>query len=196
MSASGLARYTLTAATLLAVATACGGTDAPGSTATSAAETTTTAPQAGTTAASGITVSDAWVKAAPDVSSTSMTAVFGTLTNNGSAPVTITSATTTATGTTELHETGTEDGEAMMREAEGGFEIAPGASHELRPGGDHIMVMELTEPVPPGEVVTVTMTTDTGETIDFDAVAREFTGADERYGSEHGTETGMATSTP
>jgi copper(I)-binding protein len=55
-------------------------------------------------------------------------------------------------GRVEVHETTEEGGVARMRRVNG-LTIAPGASVELRPGGLHMMFMELTGGVSAGEAI-------------------------------------------
>ncbi|WP_312719560.1 copper chaperone PCu(A)C [Mobilicoccus sp.] len=130
-----------------------------------------------------VTVTDAWVKAKPDLGAMSMTGVFAVLKNTTNAPVVITGAENSASPVTELHETVTKDGRPAMQKVEGGFTLEPGATRELRPGGDHIMLMQMSTPLNPGDVVTVTLTTQDGQKIPFEAVAKTFTGGDEKYHS-------------
>lgn len=135
-------------------------------------------------AKAALTVTDPWVKAAPS----GMTAAFGTLVNEGSSDVTVVAATTSVNDTTELHETvENEDGSMAMRPKEGGFVIPAGGSLALEPGGDHLMLMGLTEPVEAGTTVTITLTLDDGTTTDVEATVKAFDGADEKYqnGGEH-----------
>ena len=73
------------------------------------------------------------------------------------------------------------DGKMVMQPKEGGFVVPAGGSFQLKPGGNHIMIMDLKTPVKPGDVVKVTMTLNTGATVSFDATAKEFTGANESY---------------
>ncbi len=68
-----------------------------------------------------------------------------------------------------------------MRQVSGGFAIPAGATRVLEPGGDHVMLMNLTNPIPAGTTVTVTLTTKDGKTLEFTAAARPFTGEQERY---------------
>ena len=189
-------RPSVAAALGLLLLAGCAQTGAPQDPAANPAASTTSAAEGVSSAP--VTVADAWAKAAPDIGSADRTGVFAELTNPGTEPVVIVSASTSASGTTEMHETVTQDGVPMMREVEDGFEIAPGATRVLRPGGDHIMAMQLTEPLAVGDVVTVTLTTSTDRTVEFDAVAKEFTGANERYaGDDHGgTAATAAPSTP
>ncbi|MFJ5923111.1 copper chaperone PCu(A)C [Kitasatospora sp. NPDC092948] len=137
-------------------------------------------PSAAVTAdAAPVTVKDPWVKAADS----EMTGVFGTLVNTTGGKVTVVSGTSTVSEKTELHEVADVDGKPTMRQKAGGFEIPAGASHELKPGADHIMLMGLTKPVKPGDEVTVTLTLDDGRTVKFTAVAKAFAGAKEDYNS-------------
>lgn len=54
----------------------------------------------------------------------------------------------------------------------------------LEPGGDHLMIMDLSRPVQPGEDVTITLELDDGSTMDVVSTAKEFSGADEDYQAE------------
>ncbi|WGX95480.1 copper chaperone PCu(A)C [Nocardioides sp. L-11A] len=180
----------LTAALLPALA-ACGGADDTGDTGDTAtageagtAPGTSGGPAAGGTAADRLTVTDPWVKAAPD----GMTAAFGTLANTGTTDLTVVSADTDLAASTELHETvENEDGSMAMRPKEGGFVIPAGGSLMLQPGGDHLMLMGLTGPAEPGTTLTLTLTLDDGSTTTMEATVKAFDGADEQYqnGGEH-----------
>ncbi|MDQ6522556.1 copper chaperone PCu(A)C [Nocardioides sp. LHD-245] len=177
------------AAALLPALAACGGADddraapstpseATGSSGAGATDAT------GDTAADLLTVTDPWVKAAPD----GMTAAFGTLTNTGPADLAVVSAVTDVAASTELHETvENEDGSMAMQPKEGGFVIPAGGSLTLQPGGDHLMLMGLTGPVEPGTALTLTLTLDDGSTATVEATVKAFDGADEQYqnGGEH-----------
>ncbi|HEV6955501.1 MAG TPA: copper chaperone PCu(A)C [Promicromonospora sp.] len=168
---AGLGALTLTAA-LAACST--GTTDAGDDAATTPAAAE----------ADALDITDPWVKAADE----GMTAAFGTLTNDSDADVRIVSATSEVTSSMELHEMATgDDGAMVMRQKEGGFVIEAGATHELSPGGDHLMFMNLTTPVQPGDDVTVTLTAEDGSTFEFTAPGRSYSGANEEYdGGEHG----------
>jgi len=128
--------------------------------------------------APAVTVADPWVKTAES----GMTAVFGTFSTTGSTPVTVLSAQTSASPRTELHEVVTEDDDTMaMRPKEDGFVIEPGRRHLLAPGGDYIMIMDLTSPIRPGDQVEVTLSLSDGSTTQFTALAKETSGGEENY---------------
>lgn len=136
-------------------------------------------------AACPITVPDGWVKAAPE----GMTAAFGTLSNTGGAEVTVTSASTPAATTVELHEVVESGGSMVMQPAEGGFPVPANGTTSLEPGGLHLMLMDLTAPIKAGQQITVTLTCSGGGSATMTATAKNYTGADEKY-------PGKATSEP
>ncbi|MEV0880967.1 copper chaperone PCu(A)C [Micromonospora echinofusca] len=126
-------------------------------------------------------VRDPWVKAAD----AGMTAAFGTLVNDGDTDVTVTGATTDVSPM-ELHEMAMRDGRMVMRAKQGGIVVRARSSHALEPGGDHLMLMDLRQPVRAGDQVSFTLTFADGRTQSFTAVAKPFTGAQESYAPGHG----------
>lgn len=124
-----------------------------------------------------IIVDDAWVKA----EETGMTAAFGVLVNNGDTDVQVISAETPAAADVELHEVAMVDGEMTMQEIQGGFRVPAGSTHTLEPGGDHLMLMDLSAPVEPGDDIAFVLMLADGSTIEFTAQAKDFAGADEEY---------------
>ncbi|WP_084128537.1 copper chaperone PCu(A)C [Demequina sp. NBRC 110055] len=125
-----------------------------------------------------ITITDPWVKAAES----GMTAAFGDLTNGTDETVVLVSVDTSASPTNELHETLSDaSGGMSMSQKEGGFEIAPGEKLTLEPGGNHVMMMDVTEPIEAGDTVDFTLTFEDGSTFDFTADAKDYTGAQESY---------------
>jgi len=61
-------------------------------------------------------------------------------------------------GVAEIHEMAM-DGDVMkMRQLKDGLPIAQGATVELRPGGYHVMLLELKHPLTAGETVPLTLT--------------------------------------
>ena len=151
-----------TAALLAAPLVACGSDDAD----TDAA-----------TAEGSVTVDDAWVKATEG----EMTGSFGVISNSGDTDLTVVSATTTASDRTELHEVVMIDGEMKMQEKDGGFVVPAGGEHVLEPGADHVMVMNLQEPIAAGDSVDVTLSFDDGSEVTYSAQAREAEVGDEEY---------------
>ncbi|WP_327085102.1 copper chaperone PCu(A)C [Nonomuraea sp. NBC_01738] len=151
-------------------------------TACGAEQATTAKPAVSQPAAPALTITDPWVK----TTKSGMTAAFGTLANPGAAAITITSATTPAAPRVELHETVGEGADMKMRPKEGGFVIPANGTLDLKPGGDHIMLMDVADPVRPGAEVSFTLTFADGGTMTFKAVAKDFSGANEKYQPGHG----------
>ncbi|MGW4099353.1 copper chaperone PCu(A)C [Mycobacterium sp. NPDC004974] len=129
------------------------------------------------TMAETVQVSEQWASAAD----AGMTAVFGTLTNAGHHDVRIVSAISPAAGMVELHEVVGAGGSKTMRPKEGGFAIAAGGTHELTPGGDHLMLMDLKAPLQPGADVPVSLVFEDGSSLPVTAQVRDFAGANENY---------------
>ena len=147
----------------------------------SCSSTDTTASSASPVAAP-LTSSDTWAKATDGP----MSAAFGMIKNNSDETVTITSATTSASDKTELHETTEIDGQSQMQVKEGGFEIPAGDTLKLEPGGNHIMIMNLQEPIKSGDDVTVELMLANGDTMSFTAQAKETNAGEEPYHESQG----------
>lgn len=133
------------------------------------------------TEADSVTMSDAWVKAAP--MKDMMTGGFGVLKNSSDADITIKSisaADVAAMG--EQHETGMDDnGKMTMKPVEGGHVIPAGGELVLEPGGYHFMFMNLKKDLVAGETVPLLITFTDGSTLTVDALVKDFTGANEEY---------------
>jgi hypothetical protein len=137
---------------------------------------TSSSPSASVQAAA-VTLSEGWVKAAD----TGMTAMFGVLTNSGDADVTLVAGTSPAAAKVEVHEMAMVDGSMVMRPKAGGIVIPAKGTHELKPGGDHVMLMGITAPIKPGQDVTVTLSTAQGSTVTLTAQAKTYAGGNETY---------------
>ncbi|MBB2910196.1 hypothetical protein FHS43_001459 [Streptosporangium becharense] len=143
-----------------------------------------TAPVSGPAAAGAVlSVVDPWVK----TTKKGMTAAFGTLVNNTDAEVTVVSGSTPLSPKVELHEVVESGGKMVMQPKQSGFVIPARGTHRLQPGGDHIMLMGVTEEVKPGAQVAFTLTLKDGKTLEFTAVGKDFAGGKEDYQPGHGT---------
>jgi copper(I)-binding protein len=54
-------------------------------------------------------------------------------------------------------------------------------THELSPGGDHLMLMKPAKAIEPGDEVTFTLKLADGTSVPFSAIAKPFVGAQESY---------------
>lgn len=114
----------------------------------------TASPHAQAGVAGPITVQNAWARAS--AGRTGNSAAFMTLGAIGPTDRLV-SASTPVARRVELHET-TMDGTIMRMRPVTGVDIAPGKPAELKPGGLHIMLMDLPAPLKVGESFPLTLT--------------------------------------
>lgn len=107
----------------------------------------------------GIALSDAW--AAESNPAWKIAAAYLTITNRESRPVALTAVSSPDARVVEMHETRTADGMMSMRQVRK-IEIGPGSSVALRPGGSHLMLIDLTRDLRAGDSIGVTLTFDDG----------------------------------
>ncbi|MEV0999534.1 copper chaperone PCu(A)C [Nonomuraea sp. NPDC050202] len=174
-------RHALVLASAVVALTACAGSTSPDPAATTTATAAAAASPSATAPAAALTITDPWVK----TTKKGMTAAFGTLVNNTDAPVTITSGTSPLSPTIELHEVVENGGKMVMRPKEGGFVVPARGTHQLQPGGDHIMLMGVTEEVKPGARIPFTLQVQGGEPLEFTAIGKDFAGGEEDYQPGH-----------
>jgi copper(I)-binding protein len=173
------------AALLLALGpAACGDTTAE-TTAQTATETTAgTTPE---TATPAVVVGDPWVRATRGTEDPSMTAAFMTLDNAGTEDVALVAASSSVARTAELHEMAVVDGTAVMQPVAGGIPLAAGRGKLLEPGGYHVMLMGLRDPLSPGDEVDLVLEFSDGSTQELTVPVKEFT---EEEGHYHAPGTG------
>ncbi len=85
-------------------------------------------------------------------------AAYLSISNGGQEADRLIAAASPAAEKTELHETRDDNGVMKMRPVEGGIEIKPGTSVELKPGGYHIMLIGLKKRLQENEMVPLTLT--------------------------------------
>ena len=84
-------------------------------------------------------------------------AAYLTLTNTGSSPDRLISASSPAAEKVQIHTHLMEDGVMKMRALDG-VDVDPGAPLEFKPGGLHIMLIGLKEPLKQGTSIPLTLT--------------------------------------
>ncbi len=137
-----------------------------------------------TTQAEDFGIHDVWAKSATVADG--MTAVFGDMHTHAESGLRITAASSDAAAVTEFHEMVDGGNGMVMRKIEAPYQVPAGADTSLAPGGDHIMLLQLTRDLLPGDTVTIELTFSDGSTTSFDAVVKEFAGANESYDEGHG----------
>jgi len=129
-----------------------------------------------------IQIGNPWARATPR--GAQVAAGYFTLTNNGSAPDRLVGGSTPVAARFEIHSMVVEDGVAKMRPIEGGLEIKPGETVELKPGSLHAMLIGLSQPLQSGQRVAGTLVFEQAGTV-----AIEFTvvplGQDAPAGPHH-----------
>jgi copper(I)-binding protein len=103
-----------------------------------------------------ITVSGAWTRATPPRAKAG--GAFLKIENAGSTDDRLVSASAPVSARTEIHEMAVTDGIMTMREMKDGIVVPAGATVELKPGGYHVMFLDLTQPMKQDENVPVTLT--------------------------------------
>lgn len=103
----------------------------------------------------GLTIEDGFARPAP---SGGMGGAFLTVVNGGSEADRLVSARSPVAPVCELHETVDDNGVMRMRPVAGGFEVPARGKLELKPGGKHVMFLNMTEPLRPGQEVEITLT--------------------------------------
>jgi copper(I)-binding protein len=73
------------------------------------------------------------------------------------------------------------DGKMVMQPKQGGFVIKAKSTHELGPGGDHLMLMKPAAAIEAGSEVAFTLKLADGKSVPFAAIAKPFAGAGESY---------------
>ena len=118
-----------------------------------------------------VTVKNAWVRST--VAGQSTTGAFMQITDPASGR--LVEVRTGAAGVAELHEM-TLDGTTMRMRAVPTIELAAGKTVELKPGGYHVMLMDVKEPLAAGDSVVLTLVVEgrdkKRETVEVKATVR------------------------
>jgi copper(I)-binding protein len=102
-------------------------------------------------AAGPLKVSQPWSRATP--AGAKVGGGYLSIENTGAAPDRLVSVTVPFAGRVEIHEMAVANGVMTMRPLDKGIAIAPGSKVEFKPGGFHLMFMELKQPLKQDERV-------------------------------------------
>ena len=132
-----------------------------------------------------IHISQPWSRATPKGASSG--AGYMTITNKGTAPDRVNCVSSNASAQCQIHTMTMENGVMKMRPVEGGLEILPGQTVTLKPGGLHMMLVDLKHPLEAGSSMKATLKFDHAGTIDVEypvaAIGAPAPGADAGGGS-------------
>lgn len=109
-----------------------------------------------------MTVEQPWSRATPPGSKIGVG--FMQLKNAGAAPERVVGVSSPVAGRVEMHVTMREGDVMKMRQVES-FEIPAGGTFELKPGGAHLMLMDLSRPLKQGERVPLTLKLESGAEV-------------------------------
>lgn len=115
-----------------------------------------------TYSAGGLQIGNPWARATPKGST--VTAGYLTITNKGTETDRLIGGSAVPASRFEVHDTVTENGVARMRQVTS-LEIKPGQTIELKPGGMHVMLMGLKQPLSKGQTVKGTLVFEKAGTV-------------------------------
>jgi periplasmic copper chaperone A len=98
-----------------------------------------------------IEIGNPWTRATPKGSA--VAGAYMTIRNKGTEVDRLVGGSSPVAGRFEVHSMTMEQGVAKMRPVEGGLEIKPGETIELKPGGFHVMLTDLKQPLEKGQKV-------------------------------------------
>jgi periplasmic copper chaperone A len=111
--------------------------------------------RAGDVKAGDLVISQPWTRATPN--GAKIGGGYLTIENKGSAPDKLIGVSGDIAGKIEVHEMAMNDGVMKMRPLDKGLAIEPGKTVQLAPGGYHLMMMDLKNPLKQGDRVPVTL---------------------------------------
>ena len=152
--------------------TACGSSSSGGAATTSAATTTAGEP---------ITITQAWVRTTEGAMDTTMVPLFVTIKNSSANELSIKTGSSTVAARVEFHEMVMKDGKMVMQPKASGITIPAGGTTMLKPGGDHVMLMGLKQPLPVGSEATVELTFSDGTTKTVTAPVKKYADGNAQY---------------
>ncbi|MDG1311459.1 MAG: copper chaperone PCu(A)C [Porticoccaceae bacterium] len=119
---------------------------------------------------SSLQASDAYIRTMPPGLTT--TAGFLSITNSGSTPCLLLSAESQLSDRLEFHEHLHSDGMMRMRPVTGGINVPAGETVVFKPGGLHIMLFNIQQPLIAGESTRLQFNTDQCGILDISAEIR------------------------
>lgn len=105
--------------------------------------------------AGDLVITQAWSRATP--AGAKVAGGYLTIENKGSAADRLVSGAGDVAGKVEIHEMAMNNGVMTMRPLDKGLVIEPGKTVKLAPGGYHMMLMDLKQPLKQGDKVPVTL---------------------------------------
>jgi copper(I)-binding protein len=111
-------------------------------------------------------IDNPWLRATPR--GASVAGGYMKIINKGSTPDRLIGGSAAIAGRFEVHQMMMDQGVAKMRPVEGGLEIKPGDTVELKPGSFHVMFMDLKQPLEKGQKIKGTLEFEKAGKIDIE----------------------------
>jgi uncharacterized protein YcnI len=113
-----------------------------------------------------LTIQAPWIRATPG--GARIAGGYMTIANTGKEADRLTGGTLSAAGRFEVHEMSMDGGVMKMRELKRGLEIKPGETVELKPGGYHLMFMDLKQGLKEGDKIKGTLVFEKAGKVEVD----------------------------
>jgi copper(I)-binding protein len=130
-----------------------------------------------------IQIGNPWTRATPR--GADVAGAYMRLSNKGAAADRLIGGSSPVAGRFEVHRMTVEDGVMKMRPVDGGLEVKPGETVELKPGSFHIMLMGLRQPLEKGQKVKGSLVFEKAGTVEIE-YAVEALGASAPASGGHG----------
>lgn len=130
---------------------------------------------------SGVTVAHAWARATPG--GATVGAAYLEIKTDAKTADRLLAVASPVAARPELH-THLMDGNVMKMRKVDAIEVKAGTSHVLKPGGDHLMLIDLKQPLKEGDLIKLTLTFEKAGPIEIDATV-EPAGATGPHGLDH-----------
>lgn len=147
--------------------------------------------------AGGLVIEDPWTRATP--AGAKVAAGYMAITNTGTEADRLVGGSLAVAARVEVHQMTVVDGVMRMSELDQGIEIKPGETVTLKPGGLHLMFMDLKEPVEKGPVAGTLEFAKAGKvdvTYDVSPIGGGKPSSDEHRGHGAGSGTGAMPQEP
>jgi periplasmic copper chaperone A len=114
----------------------------------------------------GIQIGNPWTRATPK--GADVAGAYMRLSNKGAAADRLIGGSSPVAGRFEVHHMTVEDGVMKMRPVDGGLEVKPGETVELKPGSFHIMLVGLKQPLEKGQKIKGTLVFEKAGTVEIE----------------------------
>jgi copper(I)-binding protein len=133
--------------------------------------------------AGSLKIGHPWTRATP--AGAKVAGGYLSLENSGSASDRLVGGSSDIAGRIEIHEMSVKDGIMTMRPIDQGLEVKPGATVELKPGGYHVMFMDLKRQLKEGETVKGTLTFEKAGAVPVEFAVQSVGAREPSHGTGH-----------